>query len=244
MPLVHWHRYPHAVESGHSGQTYSEGWGLSSSTPPAKEARFCLFTGSRVCYTCQFCRPGVCRKFLRDRLGHAVDLQLPSATEVPAPGNRHRQGSIWTLRIWCWPWQPAHRHHESRVGGGVGVVVTPLLALVIPAKLALGVMLPLSLAADLIAIRFYWKYRVARSPSFCFPEWRSGCWLAGVLLDVIPELWFRRMLGGLACLFGCCRPSETACRPLPPSLVWLPGFAAGCRFGTYPFRRHHSDVVI
>lgn len=58
MYAARWRQYSRAVESRFPGQTYSELWGLSSSTPPAKEARFCLFTGFRVCYTLQFCRPG------------------------------------------------------------------------------------------------------------------------------------------------------------------------------------------
>ncbi|MBT5829261.1 MAG: hypothetical protein HOH77_03615, partial [Candidatus Latescibacteria bacterium] len=47
-------------------------------------------------------------------------------------------------------------------GGGVGVVAAPIMALVIPAKLTLGVILPLSLATDVISVRYYWGHWVGQ----------------------------------------------------------------------------------
>ena len=41
-------------------------------------------------------------------------------------------------------------------GGGIGVVAAPVLALAIPAKDALGLIVPLSLATDVISVRYYW----------------------------------------------------------------------------------------
>ncbi len=45
-------------------------------------------------------------------------------------------------------------------GGGIGVVAVPVLALVVPAKSALGLVLPLSLATDVISARYYWGHWV------------------------------------------------------------------------------------
>ena len=129
---------------------------------------------------------------------------------------------------------------KAAFGGGVGVVVTPLLALVIPAKLALGVMLPLSLAADLIAIRFYWKYRVARFAIILLPGMAIGVLAGWVLLDVIPELWFRRMLGGLACLFGLLQTFKDRLPPLPS----VSGLTAGVALGVVSVLTHSGGIIL
>ena len=129
---------------------------------------------------------------------------------------------------------------KAGFGGGVGVVVTPLLALVMPAKMALGVMLPLSLAADLIAIRFYWKYRVARFVVVLLPGMAVGVLVGWVLLDAIPELWFRRMLGGLACVFGVLQ----AFKDRLPKVPHASGFAAGVALGVVSVLTHSGGIIL
>ncbi|MBT4137681.1 MAG: sulfite exporter TauE/SafE family protein [Candidatus Latescibacteria bacterium] len=87
-------------------------------------------------------------------------------------------------------------------GGGVGVVAAPIMALVIPAKLTLGVILPLSLATDVISVRYYWGHWVGQHVRALLPGMIVGVLLGGGILDVIPEEWFRRILGALACVFA------------------------------------------
>ena len=87
-------------------------------------------------------------------------------------------------------------------GGGVGVVAAPVLAMVIPAKAALGVILPLTLTADLVSLRYYWGRWVGRHVVALLPGMVVGVALGWVLLDLVPESWFRKMLGALACGFG------------------------------------------
>lgn len=87
-------------------------------------------------------------------------------------------------------------------GGGVGVVAAPIMALVIPAKLTLGVILPLSLATDVISVRYYWGHWVGQHVRALLPGMIVGVLIGGGILDVIPEEWFRRILGGLACVFA------------------------------------------
>ncbi len=129
---------------------------------------------------------------------------------------------------------------KAGFGGGVGVVVTPLLALVMPAKLALGVMLPLSLAADLIAIKYYWKYRVSRFVFALIPGMAVGVLVGWVLLDAIPELWFRRMLGGLACVFGLLQAFKDRLPKVPP----VSGVAAGVALGVVSVLTHSGGIIL
>ncbi len=41
--------------------------------------------------------------------------------------------------------------------GGLGVLLTPLLALVLPVAMAVGVLLPMLMFGDVIALYMYWK---------------------------------------------------------------------------------------
>src|SRR6266498_4884916 len=41
--------------------------------------------------------------------------------------------------------------------GGLGVLLTPLLALVLPVAMAVGVLLPMLMVGDVFAVYLYWK---------------------------------------------------------------------------------------
>src|SRR5215208_7023872 len=41
--------------------------------------------------------------------------------------------------------------------GGLGAVLTPILALVLPVTLAVGVLLPMLMVGDVFAVYLYWK---------------------------------------------------------------------------------------
>ncbi len=86
-------------------------------------------------------------------------------------------------------------------GGGVGVVAAPVLALVIPAKQALGVLLPLTLTADAISVSYYWGRWEPHLVRALLPGCIVGIALGSVLLDLIPEHVFRKLLGGMACVY-------------------------------------------
>ena len=87
-------------------------------------------------------------------------------------------------------------------GGGVGVVAAPVLALVIPAKQALGVILPLTLTADLITVKYYWGHWEPRLVRALLPGCILGIAIGSVLLDLIPEHIFRKLLGAMACVYA------------------------------------------
>ena len=87
-------------------------------------------------------------------------------------------------------------------GGGIGVVAVPVLALAVPAKSALGLVLPLSLATDVISARYYWGHWVGDHVKALMPGMVLGILIGAGILDIVPEVWFRRMLGALACIFA------------------------------------------
>lgn len=110
-------------------------------------------------------------------------------------------------------------------GGGVGIVAAPIMALVIPAKLTLGVILPLSLVTDAVSIRYYWGHWVGHHVWALLPGMVLGVFIGGGVLDLVPEEWFRRILGGMACGFAVLQVFRDRIRH---DLV-APGF--WCRFG-------------
>ena len=82
------------------------------------------------------------------------------------------------------------------------MVAVPVLALVVPAKSALGLVLPLSLATDVISARYYWGHWVGDHIKALMPGMVLGILIGAGILDIVPEVWFRRMLGALACIFA------------------------------------------
>ena len=88
------------------------------------------------------------------------------------------------------------------MAGGIGVVAAPVLALAIPAKAALGLILPLSLATDVISARYYWGHWVGEHVRALLPGMVLGIAIGAGILDLVPEVWFRRVLGAMACVFA------------------------------------------
>jgi uncharacterized membrane protein YfcA len=87
-------------------------------------------------------------------------------------------------------------------GGGVGIVVTPLLATIFPPHDALGLTLPLLLATDVMAIYLYrgqWDRRQVRA---LLPGSLIGIAAASPVLSHLPPAGLARVIGALALLFG------------------------------------------
>ncbi len=129
-------------------------------------------------------------------------------------------------------------------GGGVGVVAAPIMALVIPAKMTLGVILPLSLATDVISVRYYWGHWVGHHIRALLPGMVLGVLLGGGVLDLIPEEWFRRILGGLACFFAFLQVfKDRILHDVKPPGFWA-RFAVGVVLGVVSSLVHAGGVVL
>lgn len=90
---------------------------------------------------------------------------------------------------------------KNGVGVGSGIFLLPVLSLVFPAKVALGIGGPIMLGSDLIGLRNYWREWL---------EWKQLCRLMGAavpglllgtfLIPIIPGQVFRAAVG----IFGMC----------------------------------------
>lgn len=90
---------------------------------------------------------------------------------------------------------------KAGFGGGVGLVTPPLLAMVMPVKLLLPLMLPLLMACDVVALWIYWKEWDSRNVWRLFPGTAVGVALGTGLLTTLPERELRAGLGVLAVTF-------------------------------------------
>ena len=78
---------------------------------------------------------------------------------------------------------------KTGVGVGSGLVLLPTLALVFPAKVALGLGAPMLLASDIIGLHYYWKQWLPRRElTRLFLAVIPGLFIGIVLLPMIPGM--------------------------------------------------------
>lgn len=129
-------------------------------------------------------------------------------------------------------------------GGGIGVVAAPMLALTMPAKSTLGVVLPLTLAADLISVKYYWGHWVTPLVRALAPGCIAGIGVGWFLLDLIPEDVFRRLLGGTAIVFALIQPVRERLVALVKEPGHLAGATIGVATGVVSTLLHSGGVVL
>jgi uncharacterized membrane protein YfcA len=101
---------------------------------------------------------------------------------------------------------------KAGFGGGLGILVTPLAALVYPSRQAIGIVLPLLIVADIFSLYFYWRKWDARNVRWLVPgalagiivgimligrldDHRLGQLIGGIAVSFIGIRWFQRLLG-------------------------------------------------
>lgn len=88
------------------------------------------------------------------------------------------------------------------VGIGSGIFLVPVLTLVLPSKLALGVGAPAMLISDVVGLRYYWKEWEIDELKRLVPMGILGVFSGGYLIDVIPSRFFQFGIGILAVGFA------------------------------------------
>lgn len=90
---------------------------------------------------------------------------------------------------------------KAGFGGGTGVLVTPLMVLILPAKEAVGLMLPLLSATDVVSLAYYWGKWDRRNVLMLLPGAVVGILLGSVLLGLISDVVLKKTIGVVACVF-------------------------------------------
>ena len=85
---------------------------------------------------------------------------------------------------------------KGGLGGPVpGSMAAPLLTLVMPAADAVGIVLPMLLFADMLALRMYWRCWSVRYLRLMLPAAVLGIIMGTMVLLAIPDTSLRRVLG-------------------------------------------------
>ncbi|MGF1684042.1 sulfite exporter TauE/SafE family protein [Photobacterium minamisatsumaniensis] len=90
---------------------------------------------------------------------------------------------------------------KGGLGGALGIIAVPLMALVISPTQAAAILLPILCVMDAFAVKQHYKnadYSILRK---MLPGSLLGVFLAGVFLSVTPEAGLKLLIGGLSLLF-------------------------------------------
>jgi uncharacterized membrane protein YfcA len=90
---------------------------------------------------------------------------------------------------------------KSAFAGGVGIGVTPLMAMVYPAKHSLALVLPLLILSDTVNFYLYWGQWNASAAFRLLPGAVVGIIITTRHLVNLPEYWVKKSLGILALVF-------------------------------------------
>ncbi|GIX08092.1 MAG: hypothetical protein KatS3mg115_2495 [Candidatus Poribacteria bacterium] len=138
---------------------------------------------------------------------------------------------------------------KSGFAGGTGILVTPLLAMVFPAKETVALVLPLLFLSDIINFKLYWGTWNLRVVAPVIPGAILGVALATRLLVRLRDDALKRTIGGLALLFLPIQVARmTLWRDLDPALLPLAGvvalgLAAGFLTGVFSTMAHLGGVI-
>ncbi len=90
----------------------------------------------------------------------------------------------------------------SGFGMGGGMFMTPLVILLLPPKLGIGLIAPMMFLMSGAGVRQYWKQWDNHSLLVLLPSMLVGIWVGTHLLAVIPADTVKRIVGTLAICFG------------------------------------------
>jgi uncharacterized membrane protein YfcA len=134
---------------------------------------------------------------------------------------------------------------KTSVSAGTGLVLTSTLSLVLPAPVVLGLISPLMLMSDPIAMRFYWRRWDARQVRLLVPATTLGLLAGTWALTLLSESWLRRTIGLIALALALLQLAVIGrARPLFGERPhWLVGVAVGMVTGVASMVAHSGGVV-
>lgn len=91
---------------------------------------------------------------------------------------------------------------KNGVGVGAGIFLLPILTLVLPPKLALGLGAPAMLISDIVGVKNYWMEWDKKELSFLLPFAALGVIIGCYLIDITPDQLFKKIIGVFALGFS------------------------------------------
>lgn len=134
---------------------------------------------------------------------------------------------------------------KTSVGGGIGLVLTPTLSLVLPPAVVLAVIAPLMTLSDPITLRYYWRQWDRRELAVLLPTTLGGVAVGTWVLALLSEPALRRLIGGGALLFAVVQLVAWMRRSPPLERVsWPAGAAFGLVGGIASAVAHSGGIVL
>jgi len=90
---------------------------------------------------------------------------------------------------------------KAGFGGGTGLIVTPLLASIMPAKEAVGLMLPLLFITDIFSLFYYFGKWDKKNVIGLLPGALIGILIGTLILKDISDIYLKKTIGVIACTF-------------------------------------------
>jgi len=90
---------------------------------------------------------------------------------------------------------------KGGLGGGLGALVTPILALAMPASLAIGIALPILIIGDMFAVAAHWGGWDRRIIWRLMPGTLIGVAAGSLVIGSLSPVIIQRVLGGAALLY-------------------------------------------
>lgn len=91
---------------------------------------------------------------------------------------------------------------KNGVGVGAGIFLLPVLALVLPPKLAIGLGAPAMLISDIVGVKNYWGAWDRKELNLLRPSAAVGVLLGCFLIKVMPDSVFKQCVGIFALLLS------------------------------------------
>ncbi|MBI2529491.1 MAG: sulfite exporter TauE/SafE family protein [Candidatus Rokubacteria bacterium] len=135
---------------------------------------------------------------------------------------------------------------KTSVGGGIGLALTPLMTLVLPAPAVLGLLTVMLCLGDPPSLYYYWLQWDRRQLRLLLPTVLVGILAGGWLLAGQPELRLRHLIGGSALLLALLQFGLILARrgPSAARAPWPVGAGVGLAGGIASAVAHSGGIVI
>jgi uncharacterized membrane protein YfcA len=135
---------------------------------------------------------------------------------------------------------------RASVGGGVGLVLTPALSLLLPVPFVLGLGSALLSLSDPITLALFWRQWDRRLVRLILPTMLAGIVLGGWAISGLDEAGLRRTIGGVALLFAVLQLGAIlgGSGPARAQRHWAVAAGVGLAAGTASSIAHSGGVIL
>jgi uncharacterized membrane protein YfcA len=132
---------------------------------------------------------------------------------------------------------------RGSVGGGIGLALTPVLSLVLPAQSALGLTGFMLNLADPIILRYYWRQWDARQLRLILPTALAGILIGVWLIAGMPDNRLRKVIGAVALVLALLQLLFMRAR-MPVAHHWGVGSGVGALTGIASAVANSGGVIM